>query len=161
MQSGALPPSNSLPIYKAPRVNATSSASKRFPSSAAPCRRAKPKSNPAQPLQEPCRALQEPCRALQDPEGFNPPYLPLTPRIPPSCPRRVHPAVLFFDLFFDRLPDPQKVTFSSQKKSTGYIRRAKNFSGASKNKNFPSSFGVFSQIRAGKRARVDFGRKNR
>ena len=89
------------------------------------------------------RALQEPCRALQDPEGFNPPYLPLTPRIPPSCPRRARNGVLIFDLFFDRLPDPQKVTFSSQKKSTRYIRGAKNFSGASKNKNFPSSFGVF------------------
>ena len=139
--------------------------------SAAPCRRAKCKHNPcttlAQPLhlhnpcKSPARALQEPCRALQDPEGLNPPYLPLTPRIPPSCPRRVRNGVLIFDLFFDRLPDPQKVTFSSQKKSTGYIRRAKNFCGASKNKNFPSSFGVFSEIRAGKRSRVDFGTKNR
>ena len=52
------------------------------------------------------------------------------------------------------------VTFWSQKKSTRYFRRAKNFSGASKNKNFPSSDDAFSAIRAGSRSRVDFWTKN-
>ena len=67
----------------------------------------------------------------------------------------------FSKFFFDFFWVAKKVTFWSHRKSTRYIRRAKNFSGASKNKNFPSSFDVFSTIRAGKRSRVDFGTKNR
>jgi len=119
---------------------------------------------PAQLLQNPRtdpELMQSSHRALQNPEGFNPPYLPQTPRIAPSCPV-LTPILFWFSTFFPTcFLDTQKVTFWSPLESPGYFRTAKIFSGAQKNKNFQSSFAVFPVIRAGKRSRVDFGTKKR
>ena len=142
-------PCTPLLLYIAFASHATSSASKRFPSSAAPCRRAK---RNAKSCTESCKIpalIQSWCRVRTEPCKTRRVLTLLTSRRPRALRRRARNSVLVFDLFSDLLSGHPKSDFLEPSGIARILPDGQNFLRSLKKQEFSVELCRFSRYSCG------------